>query len=380
MSEPALDPQRPFDLVLHLTHRCNMSCTYCYAGRPRGCDMSLDTAYRALEVASELGRGNPELNVLSFGGEPLLHFGLVRSVIKMSPAVRALRGRNVRFGLTTNGTLLTEERAAWLARHGVTVAVSIDGTPAAHDMQRVYANGAATHEDVLRGIRASRSAGLEVQAAMTVTPASAASLVESLDYLRELGVSDVQVTPDYDQSWDESHRDELQRQLLAAAEFYADHFDELSISFLDEKVCARIDPNGAWPCGFGKAKLAVSAAGHLYGCERMIHDDQDPTWRVGDVWHGLDRDKLRSQAERANACGARCEGCQVERACQHNCACVNLARTGDIGCADDFVCSYERGCLEAAATFWSRLRERRGSARPDSGPAVATGPVGCLAC
>ena len=58
-----------------------------------------------------------------------------------------------------------------------------------------------------------------------------------------------------------------------------------------------------------------------------------------------------------------CAHCEQARPCQHQCACVNLARTGDVGQVDDFVCFYERVCLEAAARFWSRLSGQR-SAQP----------------
>jgi len=330
--------------------------------------MSLDTMRRALTAASQFGGGFPELAIAFFGGEPLLRLDLMRAAVEAAREMDELRGRSVRFAVTTNATLLTESCAAWLAEHDFSVAVSIDGIPAAHNAQRSFSDGHPTHDDVLAGIRAARRHIPALQAALTVTPATAPFLVENLDYLRYLGIRDVQVTPDYDRStWDGFAREALLCQLFAAADFYADHFEELSVSFLDEKVCAWLGPDGAWPCGFGWAKLAVSASGNVYGCERMIHDDCDPTWSVGNVRDGLDAAKLRSLIDRADAASDRCKRCNLEHACQHNCACVNLARTGDVGAVDDFICFYERSCIKAAACFWTRLSERRSAAKRGGG-------------
>lgn len=362
--------ERPFDLVLHLTHGCSLRCRYCYGGRAGGRSMSLETACRALRIGAELSRGFPRLEIGFFGGEPLLRFDLMRQIVRLARSMPDLRGHPVQFNVTTNGTLITDERAAWLANHKFAVAVSIDGDAPSHDAHRVFADGLPTHSFVVDGIRMLQRRECDVRAALTVTPDTAPQLVRDLDYLRQIGIRDIEVTPDYDRSvWDSSRRQALRSQLQAAADFYTDHFDELAISFLDEKVCALFDPNGAWPCGFGWAKLAVSPAGNLYGCERMIHEDNDWTWRVGDARGGLNVTELRSLAAMARARDHRCRRCQVERPCQHDCACVNLARTGDIGRPDDFVCFYERACLEAAARFGSRLSAVQPSAQP--APAIA---------
>ncbi len=363
--------RRPFALVLHLTHRCNMRCAYCYAGAGRGRDMSLDTAVAAIDAARGMARDFPAVEVLFFGGEPLLRFDLVRQISELAKA--GFYPQPCRFGLTTNGTLLTNARARWLAENDFDVAVSIDGAPASHDAHRRLADGRGSHARVLRGIRRLQRYGVRCRAALTVTPATAGALVENLDYLRRLGVRDVHVTPDYDRSdWTPAARAALQGQIMEAVDFYLEHFDELSISFLDEKVCAWLDPQGAWPCGFGFAKLAVSAAGHFYGCERMIRGDDEEQWRVGDVRNGLDLAKLARLKREADDEAASCRACSFRRVCQHHCACVNLARSGRLGRADRFICFYERTCLAAAASLAQSLRA---APFPAGAPAGAPEPA-----
>lgn len=355
---------RPFELVLHVTHDCNMRCSYCYAGRPRPSRMSLETARQALNLAHDFGGQFPELVVGFFGGEPLLCFDSIVEFTHEAEMASHLWNWPLRLVMTTNGTLLTDERAAWMALYGFEVTVSLDGAADSHDQQRVFAGGRPSHERVVDGIRALLRHAKIVRVAMTVTPATAGHLVENLDHVRELGVSEIHVTPDYSSlGWTPAARRTLRRQLTEAARYYARHFARLTIPPLDEKVCARIDPDGAWPCGFGWAKLAVSAEGNLYGCERMVAQDDAPRLRVGNVYDGLDEQKLIALRRQADLTYDGCRGCDVERQCQRRCACVNLARTGEIGRPDDFVCSYERGRIHAAGLLASELVRRRSAAR-----------------
>ena len=102
--------------MLVVTHECNLRCRYCFVRKePRR--MTLDTAKAAagflLENARRAGV-RPEINF--FGGEPMLMYD---SVIK--PLVEWVHdelGENMRFSITTNGTLLTPERIGFMKRHG----------------------------------------------------------------------------------------------------------------------------------------------------------------------------------------------------------------------------------------------------------------------
>ena len=160
--------------------------------------MTRETARRALELAHASREGFPNLVVAFFGGEPLLAFGLLQEIVGDAEALSQSRSWPTRFIVTTNGTMLTHSRTAWLAEHGLEVTVSIDGWPIAHNQQRTCVGGAPSHMQVAAGIRAAQRHLSSVKAALTVTPATARQLVKGLDYIRRLGIADVQVTPDYD--------------------------------------------------------------------------------------------------------------------------------------------------------------------------------------
>jgi uncharacterized protein len=108
------------------------------------------TADRIAEHVRTHGLGRVE--VVLHGGEPLLagadHIALVaRSLAEAVP-----EGVEVDVGLVTNGTLLDGATLDVLRRHGIRVAISLDGDPITHDARRVHPDGRGSHDDVERAL------------------------------------------------------------------------------------------------------------------------------------------------------------------------------------------------------------------------------------
>jgi len=91
-------------ITLSLTHRCNLSCTYCYSGRAVKKDMSFATAQKIVDFAMSITPPGQSIEFGFFGGEPLLYFDLMREITSY---VRE-QERPMRLNVTTNGTLLTQ--------------------------------------------------------------------------------------------------------------------------------------------------------------------------------------------------------------------------------------------------------------------------------
>ncbi|SEJ00533.1 uncharacterized protein SAMN04488058_10376 [Deinococcus reticulitermitis] len=156
---PAAVPAGSF--ILKVTAACNLNCPYCYMfnlrdqtylGRPRV--MAPDVlAAAARRIGEHLAAQQlPETSVTFHGGEPLLAGrDWFREAV---PELRRHAGSaQLRLGVQTNATLLD---AAWLdlfAELGVSVSVSLDGTPEAHDQTRVDHAGRGTYRATERGLR-----------------------------------------------------------------------------------------------------------------------------------------------------------------------------------------------------------------------------------
>ncbi|GAA1178187.1 hypothetical protein GCM10009654_39360 [Streptomyces hebeiensis] len=153
----------PFGQFIVKAHgRCNLACRYCYlyAGpdhtwRTRPATASpavLDrTADRIAEHAA--AHGLDALSLVLHGGEPLLvgaeRLGRFAALVRD----RVGPGRAVHATVQTNATLLTEHRAAVLARYGVRVGISLDGGLPAHNALRTDHAGRPSWPAAARGAR-----------------------------------------------------------------------------------------------------------------------------------------------------------------------------------------------------------------------------------
>lgn len=114
---------RPLGVLrLSLTARCNLSCPYCLPdGREAPGLLSTPERLSIIEAIQPLGLQTLRLT----GGEPLLH----PQIAALVRGAQALGVADV--ALTTNGTLLSLERACQLRQAGLSrITLSLDGTSA----------------------------------------------------------------------------------------------------------------------------------------------------------------------------------------------------------------------------------------------------------
>ncbi|HEV2147872.1 MAG TPA: radical SAM protein [Longimicrobiaceae bacterium] len=143
-------------LILLASEDCNFRCVYCYEKFKRGTMLpEVRQGVRAL-----VQQRAPHLRSLSaewFGGEPLYGWEAIEEI---SPYLKETADR---YGLvhgqamTTNGYLLTEERATKLLHWGCTsYQITIDGLPEEHDCKRVGRDGSPTYHVILDNLRSLR--------------------------------------------------------------------------------------------------------------------------------------------------------------------------------------------------------------------------------
>ncbi|WP_049982989.1 TIGR04347 family pseudo-SAM/SPASM protein [Halorubrum sp. BV1] len=172
------DKQRRPVVVWNTTKRCNLYCEHCYAAADcEGASNELSTAEGKALIDDLAEFGAPVL--LFSGGEPLVREDLPELV-----AYAADRG--IRPVLSTNGTLLTRERARELKRAGLQYAgVSVDGLPDRND--RIRGEDGA-FDAAVRGIEACLDVGLKTGLRYTITEHNVADLAGVVDLLVDVGV------------------------------------------------------------------------------------------------------------------------------------------------------------------------------------------------
>lgn len=127
-------------LCLHVSHACDLTCSYCFAGQGRfngpAALMSLEVGKAAIDflIANSGSRRNLEVDF--FGGEPLLNFDVVKEIVKYARSREAECNKNFRFTLTTNGMGITDEVIDFANRECHNVVLSLDGRKEIHDRER----------------------------------------------------------------------------------------------------------------------------------------------------------------------------------------------------------------------------------------------------
>ena len=196
---PLREPFCPECLTLYLSNECNLHCTYCYSGpsAPAGARLELSSVGAAADlVAGNCRRRSLPLHVvLHGGGEPTRHWALMESVLALVEATAQRHGVGLQRYVATNG-VVSEKKAAWLARRFDLVGLSCDGPPDIQDGQRPDRCGGATSPAVERTARILREEGRPFHVRSTITPDSVHRQAEIADYVcRRLGPVEIRFEP-----------------------------------------------------------------------------------------------------------------------------------------------------------------------------------------
>lgn len=179
---------------------CQLDCRYCfylekealYPGNERF-RMSEETLRRYIHSYIEAQPG-PEIHFAWQGGEPtLLGVDFFRRVVALQE--ESSDGRPIHNAFQTNGVLLDESWATFLAEHRFLVGVSIDGPEALHDAYRVDKQGRGTHARVMAGIQVLRKHRVEFNTLTCVHRGNAHKPLDVYRFLRGIGSTHLQFIP-----------------------------------------------------------------------------------------------------------------------------------------------------------------------------------------
>ncbi len=188
-------------IQLHLfvvTLRCDHSCRYCQVSRVSSdrarFDMSEETARRAVALMFQCPA--PRLKVEFQGGEPLLHFELIRFIIEEVERRNAQEGRDLEFVVTSNLVPLTLEILDYLQAHRVLLSTSLDGPAFLHNANRPRP-GKDSHELLVRHLELARAVlGQDrIAAIMTTTSRSLQHPRAIIDEYLRLGFDAIFLRP-----------------------------------------------------------------------------------------------------------------------------------------------------------------------------------------
>ena len=313
----------PLDITLHVSHGCNIKCTYCFAeggsygGKPTMMDFA--TAKQAVDWLLQGSAISRKCNVTFFGGEPLLNLDLIVQVVRYARGEAGRLGIDISFGMTTNGTLLSGEALEFIMQEDIGILVSLDGDASTHNRNRTFHDDSDTYGTIAENVRnmaAQKPDQIKLRATMTAHNLDIEGIA---DHLSQLGASTVSVAPVVGSRYTDTairaeHLPELKGHLKKLCWTELNGLmqgDDRRHSYFGDKIRQLLNPRKKdYGCGGGKTFLGVSVDGSIYFCSALAGL---PEFKMGDVFNGIDpekkqrfdRDLYVDSREPCNTCWAR---------------------------------------------------------------------------
>ena len=375
--EVALDAvvaPEPQAVSLNVSSSCNLACSYCYASRggfagQQSGRMDEATATRAVDRLLAVADPSRPITIGFLGGEPFLARPLLWRVVEHAEAEARARRLDVRFSVTTNGTLLTESDVDALRRRRFAVTVSIDGPASVQDVQRPRSLVRGSFRDIEARLRSLLEDPGQAQLAARATVMSPFSdLKQRFDALLDLGFPEVGFSPL--RHAPEGHRGELRgsdwiaylRELSSIGRSEAERLRSgAPIRLTNLAVALKQLGRGAsspYPCGAGGGYFSVAADGRWFACHRAVGQ---PEYQLGDS-EGLDAGKrARFLSARHVHAQPECRACFARYLCSGGCHQEASTR-------DESSCGFIRGWLEFCLALYCELGSEPPTAQEESWP------------
>jgi len=374
-------PPMPYPLatlVLNVTNKCNLACTYCYefgedrlttaadtAGRASR--MSPETARQSIDLLFEEARGQAGVTITFFGGETLLNFDTIREAVQHAEQRAQETGKRVDFALTTNATLLDDTVIDFLVAHRFGVNISIDGAAGDQDRHRVFHSGRGSYEQIAPRIKKlladnRASNGRSIGARVTLT-SGAAPVPETFRHLtEELGFDHVGFAPvtsakDRDYALGGDGMGKVLSEFTALADDYvaaALAGRRHGFSNLDDLLRElHQGANKAHPCGAGLGLVGVSTEGELGLCHRFVESGEHA---IGDIQSGIDQERREKfLADGHISTKVACHDCFARPHCSGGCYHEAYVRYGDASQPNLHYCEWIRAWTELGLACYGRI-------------------------
>lgn len=339
-------------LTLIVTEECNLRCKYCvYSGeydnnRTHANNyMDINIAKRAVEKYLSYTNYYRKSNLLRiptigfFGGEPLLNFSLIKTIVEYSKMI--YKGK-INYNITTNGTLLDENKIKFLVENNFSLFISLNGNKCENDRLRIYSNGSGTYDSIMKNIALIYSkypkyfdSNLKIISVFD----NGTDLFELKDFFEKNSLvkdklSMLSKVIDFHTNWYERYSDKENKKYKSQLkklkeDFYNNLLTNNELNIISKKLFSlpyfnvlnrstnielskyksSIQPfSGSCIPG---TKIAVDYRGLLHMCEKV--NSMTP---IGNVEKWLDYDKISSIVNMYNKyLGTNCINCPVQRMC-----------------------------------------------------------------
>jgi len=144
---------------LEVTNKCNLNCQYCVFNENTNVEqrkhgnlfMNTQFAFAAVDYLVAHSSKCGEVCIGFYGGEPTLNMPLIHKTVEYAKGL--IKQKKLRFTITTNATLITEEIAKFFYKEDFAVMVSLDGPKHIHDLWRIDHSHKGSYHRTMSGLK-----------------------------------------------------------------------------------------------------------------------------------------------------------------------------------------------------------------------------------
>lgn len=353
------------NLILHISHECNMECKYCFADHghfnSNASFMSKEVAKKSIDYWFEhLDKSRKQTNITFFGGEPLLNKEILKYSLEYIEYLLKGTGVLPKYAITTNGTLIDDELIQLFLKYKIQPDISIDGGEFIQNKNRPLRRGIRSYNKVEESVEKLKHYYNRLVAKITLIHEDVDKLEKSVLDLWEMGFTDIfyifALTNDENMTITKSDIVELRKQLFSLAENTYDNLlngrAERVINFIDigyrlhnnivKNECAFLNP----------FTIHITPEGNIYKCSKMVGMKQ---FCMGDIYSGVQWRNFISKPKSYLMENHECRSCWAKRICGGGCAYANLIYNGDFDVANKLTCEEKKVQIEAAVYLYTKL-------------------------
>lgn len=316
---------------LHITDRCNLRCDYCYLPHLAR-DMPIDIGRAAIESTFRSASLNNYRRVkLKYaGGEALLCYPLIKELHLYAQSISKERGIILDGVVLSNGTLITPEIIEMLKTLNLRLMISLDGLSDFHNIQRTYAGGKGSFQEVERGIKIALQNGLIPDISITISGRNAEGLPDLIEWILEHNLPfslnfyrENELSASYEDLQLEESR--MIQGMLAAFKVIELNLPNRSLlgSLVDR---ANLSSAHKRTCGVGQSYLVFDYQGQIAKCQMQLHktvssiDSEDPLSVVRQDKTGIQNLSVEEKEG--------CRTCEWKYWCTGGCSLATFKATG----------------------------------------------------
>ena len=348
-------------VCLNIIHACNLRCKYCFAeeGEYNGHKgkMSLETAKKAIDYVVKRSGPRKNIEIDLFGGEPTMMMDTIKEIIAYARENEAKWNKRIRFTMTTNATLLTDDMMDYMDKELENIILSIDGRKEVNDKVRIRFDGKGSYDQILPNIK-KMVAKRDKTKAHTVRGTFTR---ENLDFYEDVkmmvdeGFREISIEPVV---LEDGHPLALRKEDLPKIfESYDKLYDELVQKKAEGKEFNfyhfKVDLNGGpcvykriSGCGAGFEYVAITPQGEVYPCHQFVGKEE---YKLGSIYDDSYNADLGMSFKKAHIYNKpKCRNCWARFYCSGGCQANNIAFNNDINNPYDIGCQMQKKRIECA--------------------------------